>query len=406
MFKTIQSAVFRKTAMPSTPTSTEITIAELTADPYPTFDRIRKLGSAVWVSSARLHLVTRFDDIIRAERNHEVFASTNPNSLVNKVMGHSLLRKDGEAHKLERNSIEPSFRADVVKKYWGPRFQAICANLLDTLEGENETDLFQSYAAPMASQCLIELLGFKDVAWQDIAWWSQALMDGVGNYQGDTEISSRAAAASEAIDDAIEAVIETHRKETNPSILSSMTHAKHTQSLEQIRANTKVIIGGGLNEPRDSILTTVLGLLTTPHQLDAVLSDQELYANAFEEAIRWVSPIGMYVRRVTEDTVLGDTMLRAEDQVGLCISAANRDPARFENPHTFNIHRPRIQHLGFGAGPHFCAGTWASRQMVGKIALPMIFDRLPNLTLHPDHPPVERGWVFRGPTTLPVVWKN
>ncbi|MCY4151821.1 MAG: cytochrome P450 [Aestuariivita sp.] len=392
--------------MPSAPASIEITIAELNANPYPTFERIRELGSAVWVSSTRLHLVTGFEDIVCAERNHEVFASTNPNSLLNKVMGHSLLRKDGEEHKFERASIEPAFRASVVSKYWVPRFQEISASLLDALESENETDLFQSYAAPMASLCLIELLGFKGVAWQDIAWWSQALMDGAGNYQGDEAIACRATAASEAIDMAIDAVIEMHRKDENPSILSSMTHAKQTQSLEQIRANIKVIIGGGLNEPRDSILTTVLGLLTNPHQLDAVLADQELYANAFEEAIRWVSPIGMYVRRVAEDTVLGDTILNAEDQVGLCIGAANRDPARFENPHAFDIHRPRMRHLGFGAGPHFCAGTLTSRKMVGEVVLPMIFDRLPKLRLHPDHPPIERGWVFRGPTTLPVVWKN
>lgn len=390
--------------MTTAPVVSDITITELTENPYPAFDRIRAAGSAVWVDSARIHLVTRFDDVMAVERNHELFASTNPASLMNKVMGHSLMRKDNAPHKQERAAVEPSFRPGVVKTHWGPRFRDIASDLIGKFENDGQGDLFGSFAAPMASIALLDLLGLEDVAWQDISRWSQALMDGVGNYQQDPGISARAAQASEEIDAAIDAVLDRHRARQNPTILSSMAHAEHPHSIEQIRANIKVIIGGGLNEPRDSILTTVLGLLQNPDQLAQVKADPKLYAKAFEEAVRWVSPIGMYPRRVTQDTVLGDTPLKADDQIGLCVGAANRDGSRFEDARSFNINRPRAQHLGFGAGPHFCAGTWVARHMVGDIAVPMLFDRLKNLRLQPDNPPVERGWVFRGPVSLPVNW--
>ena len=68
----------------------------------------------------------------------------------------------------------------------------------------------------------------------------------------------------------------------------------------------------------------------------------------------------------------------------------------------FDLNRPRTQHLAFGAGPHFCAGTWVARQLVGEIAVPLLFANLPNLRL--NGPPQERGWVFRGPVSLPVRW--
>ena len=77
---------------------------------------------------------------------------------------------------------------------------------------------------------------------------------------------------------------------------------------------------------------------------------------------------------------------------------------RFAEPDRFDVTRPKQSHLAFGAGPHFCAGTWVSRLTVGKIVVPMLFDRLRNLRLREETPPVVRGWVFRGPVTLPVRW--
>lgn len=389
-----------------TPIISDIPIETLMEDPYPSYKCIHDLGSAVQVDSARIILVTRFQDIMTVERNHAIFASTNPGSLMNQVMGHSLMRKDDEPHQIERKAIEPSFRPGVVKQHWKPIFETICAQLIDGFADNGQIDLFDSFAAPMASLALIEMLGLEGVDWRDLAEWSQSLMDGVGNYHADPAITDKAKMASDSVNDAIDQVLGKHRAEINPSILSSMAHAQSPHSIEQIRANVKVIIGGGLNEPRDSMLTCILGLLQNPEQKQAVLNDSSLYRNAFEEAVRWVSPIGMYPRRVTQDTQLGDTLLKEGDQIGICVGAANRDQTQFENPDQFDIFRPRAQHLGFGGGPHFCAGTWVARLMVGEVAVPMIFDQLDGLRLNPDKPAVERGWVFRGPVSLPVLWDN
>ena len=68
------------------------------------------------------------------------------------------------------------------------------------------------------------------------------------------------------------------------------------------------------------------------------------------------------------------------------------------------MNRKNTKHLGFGRGPHFCAGSWVSRQMIGEIAVPLLFERLRNLRLAPDATPRMQGWVFRGPTSLQVEW--
>ena len=377
----------------------------LMVDPYPSFERIRETASAVWVDSARINLVTRFDDIMHIEQNHADFASTNPGSLMNKIMGHSLMRKDNEDHLRERRALDATFKPGTVKDYWAPRLAAISDRLIAGFEKDGEAELFSAFAAPLASSALIEILGFKDdVAWSDMCEWSQAIMDAVGNYSGDPEIEAKGLAATEAIANEIDRALPSHRENENPSVLSSVAHAASPHTIEQIRANVNVIVGGGLNEPRDSVLTTIYALLSNPDQLAQVREEPDLYSKAFEEAIRWVSPLAMYPRRVTRDVVLGDTKLKEGDQLGLCVGAANRDPSRFSDPDVFDINRPRQKHLGFGAGPHFCAGSWMARQMVGEIAVPMIFDRLKNLRLHSEKPVTERGWVFRGPISLPVQW--
>lgn len=382
----------------------DLTVEALTRDPYPQFDRIRALGSAVWVEAARLHLVTRFDDIHEVERHPEIFASTNPGSLMNRVMGHSLMRKDFDDHKRERKAIEPAFRPRTIKAHLAPAFSALVEDLIDGFANQGSADLFGAFAEPLASRALIEMLGFQTVAWQDLAAWSQALMDGVGNYQGDPEIAARAHQASAAIDAAIEAVVDAYRAQPNQSVISAMINAPDPHTAEQLRANVKVIVGGGLNEPRDAVLTLLWALLANPEQLRAVRQDPSLMRAAFEESLRWVSPIGMYPRRVTQDTVLGDIRLPAGAQLGICVGAANRDPRKFDQPERFDLFRKPNHHLAFGAGPHFCAGTWVARALVGEIAVPRLLERLPNLRLDPSQPVVERGWVFRGPVNLPVLW--
>lgn len=386
------------------PVIDDISLDELYADPYPSFRRLHAEAPVAWVSAANINLVTRFDDIMVIERDTDTFASSNPVSLMNQVMGHTLMRKDGEDHRLERKAIEPSFRPGTVKRHWVPRFRKISEQLIESFQSEGKIDLFNSFAAPMASLSLMDMIGFRDVKWQDLAWWSQALMDGVGNYGGVEEVKLRAKEAAEGIAAAIDDVVPYLEKNPNPCIISSMLHAEDKQSIEQIRANINVIVGGGLNEPRDSILTATYALLTHPEQRAKVMEDASLWASVFEESVRWISPLAMYPRRVTRDVVLGEMQLREGDQLAICVGAANRDEAHFESPEKFDIFRPKGSHLGFGAGPHFCAGTWVARQMVGEIAVPMLFEKLKDLRLDETQEVRIGGWVFRGPLNMPVCW--
>ena len=85
--------------------------------------------------------------------------------------------------------------------------------------------------------------------------------------------------------------------------------------------------------------------------------------------------------------------------------SANRDEAKFDDPDRFDIHRSRkYRHFGFGGGIHLCVGTHLARLQL-KEAINALLDRLPNLRLDPNAPPPRiKGFNFRAPDRLPVLF--
>lgn len=373
-------------------------------DPYPLFKHLRANNPVAWVPQANHFMVTRFDDIVHVERNQDIFRSLEPRSLVHKVMGHSFMRKDGDAQLAERKIVFPSFSPAAAKKIWAEKFRLIATDLLDQIEGKGKADLFVDYATPMAARCLCEVTGLTNVDWRDIARWSQAMMDAVQNYAGDAEIARLGREASDGIDVAIDEMIGARRADEDKSLLAMM--AAGGMPLDSVRANMKVIIGGGQNEPRDANAGLIWALLSNPDQLAAVRADDALWMRGFEEYVRWISPIGMYPRTVDKPTELGGVMLQPDDRLFLLVGSANRDEAKFEQADIFDLHREKKQHLAFGSGPHFCAGAWVARMQVANIAVPMLFARLKGLTLDEDDPVRCGGWAFRGVLNLPVRWEH
>ncbi len=112
----------------------------------------------------------------------------------------------------------------------------------------------------------------------------------------------------------------------------------------------------------------------------------------------------MSPRRIARPWRLRDVDFAPEDRIFFMFGSANRDAAVFERADEFDVTRDIGKSVAFGAGPHFCAGAWASRAMVAEAALPAIFARLPQLRLDETKPIRIVGWAFRGLLELPAVW--
>lgn len=110
-------------------------------------------------------------------------------------------------------------------------------------------------------------------------------------------------------------------------------------------------------------------------------------------------------RSPLEDIELGGHLLRSGESVTVSLSAANRDPARFEVPDPPDVTRPASGHLAFGRGAHQCIGQHLARTEM-RIAFPALFARFPGLGLAVPPSQVPRGedMGFYGVHALPVAW--
>ena len=372
-------------------------------DPYPALADLRRRHPIAYVPQLGATLFTRRAHIVDLEKLTEVFSSHQPQGLMNRLMGHNMMRKDGAEHIAERKLMLAALGPQPVRAHWEPLFRADAQRVLDALAPAGRADLVADYAMPVSAHALRALTGLVNMRWQDMDAWSQAMIDGIANYAGDPAIEARCHAATAGIDACITERLPELLRCPDQSLLSVMQRAGLPES--SVRANIKLSISGGQNEPRDAIAGAVWALLAHPDQLARVLQGDVPWRRVFDEYVRWMSPIAMSPRRVAQRHTCDGVTLEPEDRVFFMFGSANRDEQFFDDPDRFDLGRSdSAAHIAFGAGPHFCAGAAASKSLIAEVALPAVFQRLPGLRLAPGAEVRFGGWAFRGPLALPVCW--
>jgi cytochrome P450 len=371
-------------------------------DPYPALAEMRREAPICFVPQLGSTLLTRRDDIFVSEKRIDVFSSDQPAGLMTKLMGHNMMRKDGDAHMAERSLFFPAVSPKAVRAHWRDEFQRHAERILGALAEKGAADLVADFALPLSGECLKSVTGLTNIRYQDIDGWSQAMIEGIANYAGDPAIEVRCHAATAGIDAAIDDMLPVVRKTPDHSLLSVMIHGGMPEA--NVRHNIKLTISGGQNEPRKAIAGCIWALLTHPQEFARVRDGAVSWLEVFEEFARWISPIGMSPRRIAKAATVNGVEFAVDDRVFLMFGSANRDEAHFANADQFDLTRDTAKSIAFGAGPHFCAGAAASRAMIADVALPGVFARLKGLRLDEREGVRIGGWAFRGLFNLPVRW--
>jgi cytochrome P450 len=389
------------------PTADWLNPGDMMSDPYPSYARLRELGPVVYVPAVERFLVTTYDAVREAEQHPEVFSSYSETNLtmVRSLGGRPMLRKDDPDHAAERGAINPTLRPRQVAETWSPRFRENVDHWIDRLidVGPAAADLNRDFAAPVASQNLIDLLGFPaDTDVQDMHRWSTDFIAGIGNLHDDPEIWRRCERSAAEVSLVLDELLPHLRRRADSSVTSHLLQVGLAEDV--VRANVHLAIAGGMNEPQHMITNTVWALSEHPAQRKLALEGEVSWGDVFDEVVRWVSPIGLVPRETTEDTEWFGVPIPKHANVGLLLASANRDSAVFAEAEKLDITRVAKGHLGFGGGVHLCAGKWAAKAAIGETAIPRLYERLPALAVDGTRPPTWDGWVFRGMTSLPVTW--
>jgi cytochrome P450 len=145
----------------------------------------------------------------------------------------------------------------------------------------------------------------------------------------------------------------------------------HDEAQKLVRS----ILTAGVDTTVNGIGASVYCMARYPDQWQKLRANPKLARAAFEEAVRFESPVQTFFRTTTKATELGGVSLAADRKILLLLGAANRDPRKWEHPDSYDIERTTYGHVGFGAGIHMCVGQLLAR-LEGEVVLKALAERV------------------------------
>jgi cytochrome P450 len=375
-----------------------VTLAELETDPHPALARMRAAGPAVWVPALGAWLVTGYDAAVAVLRDARTFTVDDPRFSTAKVVGPSMLSLDGAEHARHRGPFNRAFRRDEVHTRLAAFTRAEAARLVAAIAPDGAAELRRAVAGPLAVTVMAEVLGLGRVDPAQVLAWYDGIVSAVqaeaAGQAGDPAGTAAFAGLAASLGEVIAARV--------PGSLLAETAGPLTGA--EAISNAAVLLFGGIETTEGMIANALLHLLSSPAQLALVRAGPGLVPAAVEESLRLEPAAAVVDRYATAGTRLGPAAIGAGDQVTVSIAGANRDPAVFSDPDTFDIRRPNAgRQLAFARGPHFCLGAHLAR-LEAQVAVDTVLARLPGLRLDARHPSAPRGLVFRKPPDLRVRW--
>lgn len=377
------------------PLGAALTLDEIDLAPYEALARMRDREPVSWVSVLDGWVVSRRDLCIEVMRDAERFTVDDPRFSTAQVVGPSMLSLDGEEHRRHRDPFAAAFRRPEVMERFAGRVEAEARGLVAGLGPHRHAEVRRDLAGPLAVRVVAAALELLDVEPAVVLGWYDEIVAAVDRVSAGGEIGPKAPEAFAALDGHVGATID-----RGSGVLAAATA---TLRPSEVVSNAAVMMFGGIETSEGMTTSLFWHVLTTPGALDAVRADRSRIANAVEESLRLEPAAARVDRYATVDVDLGGATIRRGDLVIVSLTGANRDPATFPDPDTFDIERPNARsHLTFAQGPHACVGLHLAR-LETQAALEAALDGWPGLRLGDGATP-PTGVVFRKPRTLPVSW--
>jgi cytochrome P450 len=344
--------------------------------------------------------VLGFDEVVQVLRDSETYSSTIYGEVVGMVMGRTILQMDEPEHRAVRTLVASSFRSKMLARWEEDLVARVVNELIDTFIDEGRTDLVRSVTFNFPAQVIARILGLPREDYPAFQRWAIELTSVAANWE-------RGVAASAALRDYFAGVMDERRVTPGDDLISDLVRAEvdgaHLND-EEIFSFLRLLLPAGVETTYRASGSLLFALLQDRAQFDALYADRSLFAQAFEEVVRWEPPVTVILRRATRATELAGVPIEEGADLALLIGAANRDERKYPDPDRFDMFREQRQHVGFGFGVHVCLGMHLAR-MESRIAITTLLDRLGPITLDPEaEPPHIEGMAFRSPLSLPVVF--
>jgi len=348
-------------------------------------------GNGAWV-------VTHYSDINRVYTDNENFSNRGTaefQSLIGETFRSIPLAIDPPEHGKYRRYLMPHFSPARLNAMQAD-IRALAVEMIDAFASRGEVDVAWDFGRVYPVRIFMGLMGFPPPMFEQFLDWEWDIL-----HSGELE----------KIQTALRGVLEFLRnfiaeKEMNPDehLVSKIIHGKIEGKM--LTDDEKIGIVwflwlGGLDTVAATISQMFRRMALQPAIQQQIRERPELIESAVEEFLR-TQPILSSARRAIRTFEWHGVTIKEGDVVQCINPAGNFDPARFDNPRTFDPGRGASRHATFVLGVHRCLGAPLARSEL-RILLDEWFKRIPEFRVKPG----ADTSVFPGLLSirnLPLVW--
>ena len=333
---------------------------------WPWFQRLREEDPVHWCAGGPFGpywSVTKFDDIMAVDTNHEVYSSEAGGiSIVNRPDGERLsnfISMDPPRHDAQRKVVTPIVAPGNLA-HLEPLIRSRVRTILDGLPRGETFNWVERVSIELTTQMLATLFDFpfeerrKLTYWSDVATTLPKPGTPIDSWAKRDEILRECAQYFTRLWN------ERVNAEPRNDLISMLAHSPATRNMgpKEFLGNLILLIVGGNDTTRNSISGGLLFMNRNPGEYRKLRENPALIPSAVSEIIRYQTPLAHMRRTALRDVELGGKTIRAGDKVAMWYISGNRDETVIDDPDRFVIDRARPrQHLSFGFGIHRCVGN-------------------------------------------------
>ncbi len=381
-------------------------------NPYPYYRALLEFDPVKLLPNGT-YFLTRYSDLMNAYRNTRVFSSDKRtefrpkfgDSLLYEHHTTSLVFNDPPLHTRVRRLIAGALTPRAIASM-EPGLVLLVDALLDRMAAKGRVDLIEDFASAIPVEVIGNLLAVPHDERGPLRAWSLAILGALEPVLS-KEVFDRGNQALREFLSYLHRLIENRRAhpgDPEHDVLTRLIRGEangEQLTAKELLHNCVFLLNAGHETTTNLIGNGLAVLLEHPREKQRLIAEPALIKTAIEEMLRYESSNQLGNRITTQEVEIGGVEMPPGTQVTLCIGAANRDPAQFDDPDRFDVGRAPNRHLAFGTGIHQCAGMSLAR-LEGAVAISRFLARFPNYAL--TGKPVRGGRArFRGFLHLPCT---
>ncbi|WP_092808234.1 cytochrome P450 [Rhodococcus globerulus] len=379
--------------------------AEILTQPYDFHEQLREIGPVVHLPRYGVYAMGRYDDVHSSLVNWESFVSSRGAGLSDFKREKPwrapslLLESDPPIHTAARTVMSGVVSVRTVRQLRAG-FESEADALVDSLIERGTIDAVTDLAEVFPLKVFPDAMGLPAEGRENLLPYGALAFNAFGPHNALLEAALASAAPVQ------EWILASCQRDALSSdgfgaqIWAAADRGEIT--IEQAPLLVRSLLSAGVDTTVYGIANSLFALATNPAQWTALHDNPAGAKFAFDEALRFESPVQTFFRTTPKPVNVAGSSIPEDSKVLLFLGAANRDPRKWgPTADQFDIARRGGGHVAFGMGVHQCVGQPIAR-MEAEVILTALARKVRRIELVSE-PRAKLNNTLKGWASIPVA---